>query len=289
MAGRSSRALAVAALAAIASAHAQGTLSVEKMGFKLADAFEPGAAVSGELRIPESKRERLPAVLILHGSAGVDGRGASYAKVLNEAGIATLEIDMFQGRGRPATTRHNMPHAYESLRYLAAHPRIDAERIGVMGFSWGGIMSVLTSSAELTQQYTGGKPRFAAHLGLYPVCWTHRSVVAGQAKYFKPSVYRQVTGSPVRLLAGDKDDYDEPGACGRFLSELAPEVRAHFSLTVYAGATHGWDGVAGGAYYDIGANSGKGGSVDVIADARIARQSREFAVAFFTKALGERP
>ena len=273
----------------MASAQAQGTVSVENIGFKLADAFEPGAAVSGELRIPEAKRERWPAVLILHGSAGIDGRGASYAKALNDAGIATLEIDMFQGRGRPATTRHTMPHAYESLRYLAAHSRIDAGRIGVMGFSWGGIMSVLASSAELTQQYTGGKPRFAAHLGLYPVCWSHRSVVAGQAKHFRPSVYQRVTGSPVHLLAGGKDAYDEPGACSRFLSELAPEVRAHFSLTVYPDATHGWDGVAGGAYYDIGANSGKGGQVEVIADERIARQSREFAVAFFRKSLGERP
>src|SRR6185436_10363064 len=78
MAGRSSRALAVATLVATASAQAQGTVSVENIGFKLADAFEPGAAVSGELRVPEAKRERLPAVLILHGSAGIDGRGASY-------------------------------------------------------------------------------------------------------------------------------------------------------------------------------------------------------------------
>jgi hypothetical protein len=31
------------------------------------------------------------------------------------------------------------------------------------------------------------------------------------------------------------------------------------ALTVNPGATHGWDGVSGGAYYDIGANSEKGG------------------------------
>ena len=277
----------LAFLGVLGTADAQ--VSVERMGFKVLDAFEPGAAVSGELRIPATKRERLPAVLILHGSAGVDGRGASYAKVLNAAGIATLEIDMFQGRGRPGTTRHNMPHAYETLQYLARHPRIDGARVGIMGFSWGGIMSVLTSSLELTEQYTGGKLRFAAHLGIYPVCWSHRSVVAGKAKFFKPSVYRRVTGSPVHLLAGDKDGYDEPDACQKFLSELPAEVRPHFGLTVYSGGTHGWDGVAGGAYYDIGANSGKGGPVDVIADPALAKRSRDFAVAFFGEHLGEKP
>lgn len=35
------------------TANAQGTVSTEKLSFKVADAFETGAAVSGELRIPE--------------------------------------------------------------------------------------------------------------------------------------------------------------------------------------------------------------------------------------------
>jgi dienelactone hydrolase len=178
-----------------------------------------------------------------------------------------------------------MPHAYETLQYLAAHHRIDQTRIGIMGFSWGGIMSVLTSSEELTRQYTGGKLRFAAHLGIYPVCWTHRSVLAGAAKYFNPTTYRRVTGRPVHILAGDKDDYDDPDGCQKFVAELPAEVRSHFSLTVYPGATHGWDGRAGGAYYDIGANKGKGGMVDVIANPDTANQSLQYAVMYFRKSL----
>ena len=43
---------------------------------------------------------------------------------------------------------------------------------------------MLTSSDELTRQYTGGKPRFAAHLGLYPLCSGHRTVLAGTSKNF---------------------------------------------------------------------------------------------------------
>ena len=51
--------------------------------------------------------ERGPAVLICHGSDGVDGRGEFHAAALNAAGIATLEIDMWaaRGTGRGAASR----------------------------------------------------------------------------------------------------------------------------------------------------------------------------------------
>ena len=141
----------------VVSAGAQHSVSIEHMSFTVVNAFERGAAVSGELRLPASIHDRLPAVLILHSSPGFDGRGAFYAEALNQAGIATIEIDYLRGKGMPATPRHNLPHAYETLAYLARHPRIDPTRIGIMGFSWGGIISVLTSSEALTRQYTRGQ------------------------------------------------------------------------------------------------------------------------------------
>ena len=284
-------ALTVGALtyaAFMATASAQGMVSIEKLSFKVVDAFEPGAAVSGELRIPESKHDRLPAVLILHSSPGFDGRGAFYAEALNEAGTATVEIDYMQGRGMPTTPRHNLPHAYQTLQHLAGHPRIDPSRIGIMGFSWGGIISVLTSSEELTRQYTGGKFRFAAHLGIYPICWRHQAILEGKSSWFKslkPDTYRRVTGRPVHILAAEKDAFDGPGSCRKFLAALPASVRPHFSLTVYPGATFGWDSRFSSATYDAGVNQGKGGMSDVVADADIARQSREFAVSYFGKNL----
>src|SRR5262245_44573026 len=47
----------------IASAGGAAAAEVETIAFKVRKAFEPGAAVSGELRIPPSSRLRLPAVL----------------------------------------------------------------------------------------------------------------------------------------------------------------------------------------------------------------------------------
>ncbi len=271
-----------------AAANAQGIASSEKISFGVTGAFEPGQAVSGELRIPDSIAGRLPAVLIVNSSPGFDGRGAFYAEALNAAGIATLEVDLFQGKGIPATPRHNLPHAYQSLQFLARHPRIDAAQVGIMGFSWGGILSVLTSSDALARQYSAGKLRFAAHLGLYPICWKHHAVLAGKPgkwKGLKPAVYRRVTGSPVHILAGEKDDYEDADSCAQFLAALPGEVRRHFSLTVYPGATFAWDSRYGSAPYEASARKGKGGVVQVIANPDIARQSREFAVMYFSRHL----
>ena len=48
--------------------------------------------VAGKLMIPASN-EKVPAVLLCHGSDGVDGRGEFHAAALTAAGIATLEVD----------------------------------------------------------------------------------------------------------------------------------------------------------------------------------------------------
>jgi dienelactone hydrolase len=273
---------------ALPCALAQDEVAAEKVHFPVADAFERGAAVAGQLRVPVTKGGRLPAVMIVNSSPGFDGRSAFYAEALNRAGIATLELDFMQGRGMPASPRHHMAHAYETLQYLVADPRIDGARVGIMGFSWGGMIALLTSSAELTHKYTGDRLRFAAHLGVYPICWLHEIAAAGKDKHFGPSVYRQVTGRPVHILAGEKDGYDEPDSCDKFLNALPGESRRHFSLTMYPGATFGWDSRFSSDTYAAGANKQKGGFVRITADAALAERSRQFAVDYFAKNLGPR-
>jgi hypothetical protein len=50
-----------------------------------------GVQVAGLLRTPREPAAQIGAVLICHGSDGIDGRGEYYAGALNTAGLATLE------------------------------------------------------------------------------------------------------------------------------------------------------------------------------------------------------
>lgn len=280
--------IAVAALLACATlvglAHAEVAVSVERVSFRVADAFEKGTGVTGELRIPDANPGRLPAVVIVDSTPGFDGRGRFHAEGLNAAGIATLEIDVFEGKGQPATPRHNLPHVYESLAWLASHSRVDPARVGIMGFSSGGMLTVLASSEPLARQY-GGVRRYAAHLAFYPHCWFLRRIPAGTLASLEPGVFADVTGRPVRILLGDKDDYESPESCRALIDALPAQARGHVTLTVYPGATFAWDSVAGSTTYNPNVNGGRGGMVTVVADREIAAASRDDAVAYFRKHL----
>ena len=271
-----------------AAAHAQDLVLMEKISLAINRAFQPDARVVGELRIPNSNRDRLTAVLIVNSSPGFDGRGTFYAEALNSVGIATLEVDMFQGKGLPATPRDNLPHVYQTLEFLARHPRIDGNRVGIMGFSWGGNVAVLASFAELAEEYASGKLRFAAHLALYPGCWKHYALLTdkpGKWKELKSTIYRRTTGSPIRILAAEKNDYDDRYTCAKFVGALPDDVQRRFSVTVYPDATFGWDSRFSSASYYANAKDGKGGIVNIIADPVVAAQSQAAAVAYFRQHL----
>jgi dienelactone hydrolase len=248
----------------------------------------PGDAVSGDLRLPRGSPGRVPAVLILHSSPGYDGRGTFYAEALNRAGIATLEIDYLRGKGIPPTPRDNLPHVFQTLRHLTGHARIDPARVGVLGFSWGGILAVLASSSDLAREYGDGR-QFAAHVGLYPICWQHHAIAAGRSNWFGRNIYARVTGRPVLILAGGQDAFDDPDSCQRFVAALRPQARANFSVTTYPTATFGWDSRFGSATYDSGVNKGRGGINTIVADPKVAEQSREDVVALFATALSTAP
>lgn len=201
------------------------------------------------------------AVVIVNSTSGFDGRGDSYAKVLNDAGIATLEVDLFQGTGTPASPLHNLPQLEAARRWLAGQPGIDGGRIGVMGFSWGGSVALLAASSRFGLAGPSGTGQFMAHLALYPVCWKHHAAASG-AKGGWPGVtrdaYRHMTGRPVHILAGGRDDYDGPAGCRPFLDALPADSRAALSLTVYPNATFAWDSRFGSAPYEAAARGGRG-------------------------------
>ena len=257
----------------------------EHVEIDIVQTFDRQARLVGELRIPASDTERMPVVVIVNSSPGFDGRSAFYAAGLNAAGIASFEVDMFQGRGIAPWIVANMPHAFQGLRWLARHPRIDGARVGIMGMSYGGQVAMLPASDEIVRTYAEPGQRYAAHLGVYPQCRQLRRERAAVDKHYKPTFFDAVTGRPVHVLVGDRDDYGSLAGCRDFLDALPAATRPFFAMTVYEGATFGWDYPFSGVSYEATGHGGRGGMVTTTADPEMSRKSRDFAVSYFARHL----
>lgn len=258
--------------------------TVTKVTYTSLDPVKP-LTVPAEYRVPQGPL--VPAVVIVHGSSGIDSRGISYAKELNQAGIATLEIDMWAARGittgaagRPQSVPETLPDAYGALKYLASQTNIDAHRIGIMGFSWGGVVSMLTATAPYTQKYMAGTGlSFAGHAPNYPVCWVYNRVPGYEFNAF--------TGAKVFVQGGDLDTYDLPDTCPALARSVAVTAPGLFTVKMYAGATHGFDRTEPTiTITDPFSHLGKGGEVQMTPNPEAAAQARAATVAFFRAQFG---
>jgi dienelactone hydrolase len=207
------------------------------------DAFlrgEPGKPVmlAGELRIPRPGSDKLPAVILMHTSSGIAVHLDRWAQELNSIGVAAFLLDSASGRGLVnfATDPPNLSYlqllvdAYRALGVLAQHPRIDPNRIAVMGFSMGAIPAVYSSSERFWKVYGSANAQFAAHIGVYGSCNT---VFRGEAK---------VTGKPIRLFKGALDDFGLIEPCREYVSRLK-QAGADAVLAEYPDAYHFYDWV----------------------------------------------
>jgi len=135
---------------------------------------EPANAI-GHLFLPEGSA-RGPAVVLVHGSGGLYPALLDFwPKQLNRIGIAAFVIDVFTPRGVSGTADDqslvpfgaDVADAYAALALLASHPRIDPQRIAVMGFSRGGIAVTRTAVERVATASAPPGLRFAAHVPVY--------------------------------------------------------------------------------------------------------------------------
>ena len=116
-----------------------------------------GLKLSGILQMPTDLKsnERRPAFLILHGFGGnKNGHGQTVmAEQLTGWGYITLRFD-FRGCGESEGERgwimclDQVADTSNALSYLAGRPEIDADRIALIGSSFGAAVAIYTGGAD---------------------------------------------------------------------------------------------------------------------------------------------
>lgn len=230
--------------------------------------------VTGQLNIPEGVAGAIPVVIIAHGSAGIDGRGAYHAAALNAAGIATLEIDMHGrwgytgGPGSRTNTTDGMLAAYGALRYLAQNAAFDPRRIGLMGFSLGANVTVAARSESHAQRFGGGA-RFAAFVPLYGPC---SALDPGDQ-----------LAAPMQMHLAELDDYQTVDVCQNTVRGWREPARAATEIVIHKDAPHGFDSVGRPVEFRDPTATRRGGFARIYRVEASAAQARDQIVAFFRR------
>jgi dienelactone hydrolase len=222
-------------IAARVELHPIHTLTLSDQQFLKGDGAGKPTIISGQLRVAQGQG-RLPVVVLQHGSSGFTANVDVWSRDLNELGVSTFALDGFTGRG---LTNINPNQAllgrlnfildiYRALDILAKHPRVDPQRIALMGFSRGGQAALYASLRRFHQMWNKSGAEFVAYIPFYPDCMTtYQSGV-------------DLVRRPIRIFGGTLDDYDPITVCRAYVQSLR-EAGQDVELTEYPNAAHAFD------------------------------------------------
>jgi len=200
--------------------------------------------VVGHLYLPSGAKGPVPAMILKHGSAGLTGAQGDnirkWAKSLNDWGMAAFVVDSFgpRGIGDSASDQSklrslaDLADSFAALKVLAANPRIDSGRIGIIGWSRGGAVAMLTAleSARLAV-LAPADPKFAAHVVFYGMA---------SPQYRDTATDR----APMLFLHGDSDNLVPVGPTREFADWIQTQGNP-VTFQTYPGVYHDFD-VEGG-------------------------------------------
>ena len=116
-----------------------------------------GLTLTGVLHIPDNLKpgETRPAVAVLHGFGGNKNGGIPVvaANLFEKRGYVTLRFDM-RGCGNSQGVRgrviclEQVEDTRSAVTFLAGRPEVQADRIAVMGFSFGAAVAVYTAGVD---------------------------------------------------------------------------------------------------------------------------------------------
>jgi dienelactone hydrolase len=233
----------------------------------------------GTLYLPSNTSKPCPAIVLIHGTMGIDMRGEFYRESILEAGIAIFEVDFKTGiyngpKDRPKLDIF-LPMAFAALKELRKLPSIDPDRIGIMGFSMGGHIALKTAMESNLKLWMGDQKGFVAFATFYPVC---KTIIEDLEKSGS-----KLTGAPIIVFYGTSDAYGEGKAVPELKNVLATKYNFQLATVEYPGAAHGFNRNAPAVrYFDPAARFFRG---YMAWDAEAANDSRTKVVAFLRENL----
>lgn len=236
---------------------ASSKVEIPVPGAKCNDRVKEVSSVTGVLRMPSKTTGQAPAVVLLHSNAGIVGVGDFYARALNAAGIATLEVDSFLPRGVRHGGERNAPvlcdrlqDAWGALVFLASDSRINPKQIGVAGFSSGAAVAIMTGMGVRPARLARDNsvlPKeliFAAHFALYPACANIMDDQQRIRSWINPGRPQNwgATGKSIHIVSGTSDDFDfNPKTDCLRMREEFPDIASQLTVRMVDGATHAFD------------------------------------------------
>jgi dienelactone hydrolase len=226
-------------MAARTELHAIDTLTLSDAQFLKGDPGGKATTLTGQLRIP-SGSGRLPLVMLQHGSGGMAANVEMWTREFNAMGVSTFALDGFTGRGLTSVNTNQallgrlnfILDNYRALEVLAKHPRVDSERIVMMGFSRGGQAALYASLKRFNALWNKSGAEFAGYIPFYPDCAT---TFVSDA---------DVADRPIRIFGGAQDDYNPIALCKSYFERLHTAGK-DVELTVYPTASHAFDNPLG--------------------------------------------
>lgn len=222
----------------------QSVYAQERIYFKSLDGT---MNVSGEWFKPKDK-ETFPAVIVVHGTNGVDERGKYWSRVLPQSGIAVFLVDFKTGvystaQNRPPTNNF-LPALFAALQTVRAQQGTDKDKIGMLGFSLGGHLALTSSLKTFQQKWIPEQKGFAFHVSYYGGC---KFFLRKMKEFGETGVT-----APIQVHWGALDGLDEEDYCPKLKDTIQQEV----GLFSYKDSYHGFDGTQTFSY-DEPNNPGK--------------------------------
>ena len=208
------------------SAVTRRTTSSTRGDERVLDLVHGAERVPASLLLP-SGQPTSPAVLLLHGfSSSKERMVQSVGRALQQRGVASLALDL-PFHGERDGTRDALPYrnpialvaawrsavreARAAIEWLTGQPEIDAGRIGALGYSLGGFLTLMMASEEpLVRAVT------LAAAGDLPDTTPYAALVRRAVDPLRAA--RKLDGRPLLLVNGRRDTTTRPAQAERLFA-----------------------------------------------------------------------